>query len=162
MKVNCYIPYLLCNFLSGLKSLWCVSSESCCLINCLAVNRLFPSKKLKIVRKFADWHRVSPTQSWLCTHWSACVPDTRPDTDFLCLFHLYSSVCTTYYLSRAHCQELFLMVLYNINSLGTDYTWLRAKQKRIYSYSVNVNSYACELPSKLCWSAGSYAYMSVM
>ena len=194
MKVNCYIPYLLYNFLSGFKSLWCVSSESCCLINCLAVSRLFPSKKFensekvcwlasaaaileidlwvgvipfnvtprrvslniflsiysqRVQKPWRTWtaifcakfhlihrglrtenykhfvkksfctgqrvvsrplrpiarmalDRVSPTQSWLCTHWSACVPDTRPDTDFLFSFHLYSSVCTTYYLSLAH------------------------------------------------------------
>ena len=69
----------------GRQSSWCQSSENCWLINQLATTQHFPFNKAESIEDFFQTVSDKPDPDLVLI--TAYVPDTLPDTDFLCSFH---------------------------------------------------------------------------
>ena len=69
------------------RPLWWEISENCCPIERLANNHYIPSNKPEHIEEFC--HSASGKPDLDPVRISACVPDTRPDMDFLCSFQPY-------------------------------------------------------------------------
>ena len=67
------------------QSSWCLSFENCCPGNRLATTRHIPFNKAENIEKFIQSTTCEPDPDPVLI--SAYVPDTRPETDFLCSFH---------------------------------------------------------------------------
>ena len=59
------------------------NSKNCCPLDRLATNRHIPSNKPETIEEYCQFASGKPDPELI----SAYVPNTRHDTDFLCLFH---------------------------------------------------------------------------
>ena len=66
---------------------WCQSSENCCPINPLATTRHISLNKADFIVDFIPIRSASGKLDPDPVLISAYIPNTRPDTDFLCLSH---------------------------------------------------------------------------
>ena len=134
------------------KSLWWKNSENCCLINRLATNSIFPETSLRILRTFANPHRVNPTRtrSWFQLMYP--IPDPTG------IFSARSTSISKVVVWSARSQTFLRAVLSRFRALKENLlattTGIYNREKRLIMFDVGfLKRYLYEKRGNCMWSA---------